>query len=132
MSQAVKSVSQRSLSDFERKTTALITLLTRRGDDLLSAMTAAASESARRVANLSGDVDTSADRTAASLREIERKFSALVAMIEKRGDDVTAMVSRRLAARPEGGATSQDPALEPKAEAPPQQEATAAQASPPD
>jgi hypothetical protein len=85
----VESISQRSLNDFERKAAGLISLLTRRGDDLLSAMTAAASESARKVAALSGEVDTGTDRTAASLRQIERKFAALLSMIDKRSDDLT-------------------------------------------
>jgi hypothetical protein len=89
------------LNDFERKAASLIQVLTRRGDDLLSAMTAAASESARKVAALSGEVDTGTDRTAASLRQIERKFAALLSMIDKRSDDMTAQVDHSLPARSE-------------------------------
>ena len=100
----VDSVSQRSLNDFERKAASLIGVLTRRGDDLLSAMTAAASESARKIAALSGEVDTGADRTAASLRQIERKFAALLSMIDKRSDDLTAKVDHNLAPGAESAA----------------------------
>ena len=100
----VDSVSQRSLNDFERKASGLIALLTRRGDDLLSAMTAAASESARKIAALSDEVDTGTDRTAASLRQIERKFAALLSMIDKRGDDLTTTVGHNFAPRAESAA----------------------------
>jgi hypothetical protein len=84
----IDAVSQRSLADFERKATSLINLLTRRGDDLLSGMTAAASESARKVAQLTGEVDAHADRAGASLREIERKVGAMLAAVDRRSAEI--------------------------------------------
>ena len=52
----IASVGERSLQSFDQKVTGLIALLTRRGDDLLSAMNAGASESARKVAALTGQI----------------------------------------------------------------------------
>ena len=52
----IASVGERSLQSFDQKVTGLIALLTRRGDDLLSAMNAGASESARKVAALTGRI----------------------------------------------------------------------------
>jgi hypothetical protein len=80
----IDAVSQRSLGDFERKATSLINLLTRRGDDLLSAMTAAASESTRKVAQLTGEIDAHSDRAGHTLREIERKVGAMLAAVDRR------------------------------------------------
>ncbi len=85
MSQQVETVSLRAVGDFERKANALIGLLTRRGDDLLSAMAAASSESARRVAHLTGELDASTDKAAGSLREMERKAGLTLALLESRG-----------------------------------------------
>lgn len=90
LSQAVDAVSQRSLGDFERKTAGLISLLTRRGDDLLSAMTAAASESARKVAQLAGEVDAQAVRAAETLRELEQRTESLRALADAKAGDLPA------------------------------------------
>jgi uncharacterized membrane-anchored protein YhcB (DUF1043 family) len=84
LSQQIDAASQRSLNDFERKATVLIGLLTRRGDDLLSSMTAAASETARKVAQLKDDADATAARADASLRDIERKVGVMLEMLDKR------------------------------------------------
>lgn len=87
LSQQVEAVSQRSLGDFERKTTGLISLLTRRGDDLLSAMSAAASESARKVAQLAGDVDAEAVQAAETLRQFEQRVESLREQADLKGGD---------------------------------------------
>ena len=91
----IDAVSQRSLADFERKATGLINLLTRRGDDLLSSMTAAASESAHKVSQLSSEVDAHADRAGASLREIERKVGAMLSAVDRRSAEVSNDEHRR-------------------------------------
>ncbi len=89
LSSQIEAASQRSLGDFERKAAGLIALLTRRGDDLLSAMTAAASESARKVADLKSEVDAGAARADASLREVERKAGTVLGLIDRRAADLS-------------------------------------------
>ncbi len=88
LSQQIDAVSQRSLGDFERKASQLIGTLTRRGDDLLSAMAAASSESARKVGNLTGEVDAHAERAGATLRDIERKVGAMLAAVDRRSAEM--------------------------------------------
>jgi hypothetical protein len=79
-------------------------------------MTAAASESARKVASLSGEVDTGTDRTAASLRQIERKFTSLLSMIDKRSDDLTGTISHTPPSAPGAEAAAVVADAEPPAE----------------
>lgn len=80
----IDAASQRSLADFERKASGLINLLTRRGDDLLSAMTASASESSRKVGQALAEVDAGTERATATLREIERKVGGMLTAIDRR------------------------------------------------
>lgn len=88
LSEQIDAVSQRSLGDFERKASQLIGTLTRRGDDLLSAMAAASSESARKVGHLTGEVDAHTGRAAGTLRDIERKVGAMLAAVDRRSAEL--------------------------------------------
>jgi hypothetical protein len=88
LARQIETVSQRSLADFERKAAQLIGTLTRRGDDLLSAMSAASSESVRKVDHLTGEVDAHTERATTTLREIERKVGAMLAAVDRRSAEL--------------------------------------------
>jgi phage host-nuclease inhibitor protein Gam len=86
-SSQITGVSERAAQTFERQTSSLIALLTRRSEDLLAAINASAADSVQSLGALTGQLSSEVEQSGAALRDaVERNAGASVTALTAAGE----------------------------------------------